>query len=98
MDGPSEIPLRMLVCNCPPDAAHGLAKALVERRLAACVNIVPGVLSVYRWKGKVEDAGESTLFIKTRAELVPAVTQAIKTLHRYELPEVVSLPLVLGEG
>ncbi|HVY44631.1 MAG TPA: divalent-cation tolerance protein CutA [Minicystis sp.] len=94
----AEPELRVLLCNTPPDRAAAIARALVERRLAACVNVLPGVLSVYRWQGAVEEAAESTLLVKTRASLAAAVTDAIVALHPYELPEVVSLPLAAGEG
>ena len=94
----AEPALRVVLCNAAPDRAPALARALVERRLAACVNLVPGVISVYRWKGVVEEDQETTLLVKTRAELVPALTAAIRELHGYEVPEVVALPLVAGEG
>jgi periplasmic divalent cation tolerance protein len=96
--GVDEAELRVVLCNAPPDKAGAIARALVERRLAACVNLVPGVLSVYRWKGAVEEERETTMLIKTRADLVPALTAAIRELHNYEVPEVVALPIVVGEG
>jgi periplasmic divalent cation tolerance protein len=95
---PAEAELRVVLCNAAPERAKAIARALVERRLAACVNLVPGVVSVYRWEGAVEEADETTLLIKTRAALVPALTAAIRELHDYELPEVVALPIVVGEG
>lgn len=78
--------------------AERIARALVERGLAACVNIVPGVTSVYRWKGRVQAETERLLLIKTRAQRFEAVREALVTLHPYELPEVVALPLEAGHG
>jgi periplasmic divalent cation tolerance protein len=71
--------------------AERLARALVERRLAACVNVVPGLVSVYRWQGAVEREEERLLLIKTRAERVDALRRALVELHPYELPELVVL-------
>jgi periplasmic divalent cation tolerance protein len=90
--------LRVVLCNAPPEQARAIARALVERRLAACVNLVPGVVSIYRWKGAIEEGSETTLLIKTRASLVGSLTEAIRELHPYDVPEVVALPIVLGEG
>jgi periplasmic divalent cation tolerance protein len=70
----------------------------VERGLAACVNVVPGVVSVYRWKGAVCRDGEVMLFIKTRAERLPALREALLALHPYELPELVALPVESGHA
>ena len=74
------------------------ATHLVEERLAACVNVVPKVTSVYWWQGRVERDDEALLIIKTRAALVPVLTEAIKNVHPYEVPEVIALPLSPGEG
>ena len=78
------------------DEARKLAQALVERRLAACVNIVPRIESVYHWQGKVESAEEWLLIIKTQAEAFERVRDAIKELHSYELPECVMLEVSAG--
>ena len=78
--------------------AERIARALVERRLAACVNVVPGVVSVYRWKGEVCRDEERLLVIKTRAERLPALREALVGLHPYELPELVALPIEAGHG
>ncbi len=82
-------------CGSAEEAAK-LAHALVEQRLAACVNIVPGVRSVYRWKGAVEEASEWLLVVKTTRGLFERVRDAIAGLHSYELPEVVALPIQDG--
>jgi periplasmic divalent cation tolerance protein len=78
--------------------AERIARALVERRLAACVNVVPGLVSLYRWKGKVERDEERLLVIKTRVERVDALRQALLELHPYELPELVVLNVGAGHA
>ena len=76
--------------------AERIARALVERRLAACVNILPQIRSIYRWQGKIEDAAEILLLIKTSAERFPAVRDAIRELHSYDVPECICLPITDG--
>jgi periplasmic divalent cation tolerance protein len=76
--------------------AERLARALVERRLAACVNVVPGVVSHYRWKGELVRDEERLLVIKTRAERLEALKGALRELHPYELPELVALEVTAG--
>jgi periplasmic divalent cation tolerance protein len=70
-----------------------IARALVESHLAACVNIIPKIESVYRWKGKVEEAQEYLLLIKTTAEVFPHLHEMIQRLHSYEVPECIALPV-----
>lgn len=81
-----------------PDLRVGteLARRLVEEGLAACVNLVPAVRSIYRWQGAVQEDAESLLIAKTRAGLVPALAARVRALHPYELPEVIALPVVAG--
>jgi periplasmic divalent cation tolerance protein len=78
--------------------AERIARALVERRLAACVSVVPGVVSVYRWKGAIERDEERLLVIKTRAERLEALGRALVELHPYEVPELVALPIEAGHA
>jgi len=78
------------------EEAQKIAQALVERRLAACVNIVGPMDSVYRWKGVVESAREFLLLIKTTAATFPAVRAALQELHSYELPECILLDIEDG--
>ena len=78
------------------EEAHKIARALLERRLAACVNIVGGVESIYRWKGAVETAEEWLLIVKTTAAAFERVRDAIQELHSYELPECITLPIEAG--
>ena len=90
------VTVRVLLCTCPPDAADSIAAGLLERRLVACVNVVGGVASRYRWKGKLERDQESLLVIKTQGARVPAVIEAQKELHPYEVPELLALPVESG--
>jgi periplasmic divalent cation tolerance protein len=82
-----------VVLTTLPDAEAGerLARTLVEERLAACVNLLPGVRSIYRWQGQLEEAGEVLLVVKTRADRCAALAARIQALHPYELPEVLEL-------
>ena len=73
--------------------AERAGRAIVERRLAACVNILPGMISHYWWQGKIERAEEVVMLVKTRAALTEAVRQAVKELHSYETPSIMVLPL-----
>ena len=88
----------LLVFTNLPDreAALKLAHGLVERRLAACVNVLAGCTSVYRWKGDVEQADEVPVLVKTRSARYDEVEAAIRELHPYELPEIVAVPVVRG--
>lgn len=83
-----------------PDAERGahIARALIEERLAACVNLVHGVRSIYRWEGNVEDQAEVLLVVKTRSELLPSLEQRLRELHPYEIPELVSLSILEGSA
>jgi periplasmic divalent cation tolerance protein len=78
------------------EEATALARALVDSRLAACVNVVSGLESIYRWKGAVETAAEWLLLIKTTRGLFAPLAEKIRSLHSYELPEIVALPVVEG--
>jgi periplasmic divalent cation tolerance protein len=88
--------LRVVLCTAPVDEAVAIARGLVEQQLCACVNVVPGLTSVYRWAGEVCADPESLLVIKTRAEHLDALTEAIKQRHPYSVPEVIALPLAEG--
>jgi periplasmic divalent cation tolerance protein len=83
--------------TCAKDGdAETLAQKLIERRLAACVNVVPGVRSFYRWKGNIEKDGELLLMIKTARGLVEQLRLELERLHPYELPEMIVTPIVDG--
>ena len=73
--------------------AEAAGRVLVERRLAACVNILPGMISFYRWQGKVERAEEAVMIVKTRGSLANAVSEAVKDLHSYDTPAILVMPL-----
>jgi periplasmic divalent cation tolerance protein len=79
-------------------AAEGdrIAHALVEEKLAACVNRLPAIQSIYRWEGKVEQSAEELLVIKTKKALFPALEKRVRELHSYTVPEIIALPIVAG--
>src|ERR1051325_9745941 len=82
-------------CNNEEEASR-IARALIADSLAACVNVLPGGRSFYRWKGEVEDAAECLLVIKSSRRLFDALKAAIEKIHSYEVPEIVALPIVDG--
>jgi periplasmic divalent cation tolerance protein len=87
----------LVLTNVPERAvAERLAEMLVERRLAACVNILAPCRSVYRWKGAVQHDEEHPMLVKTTAERYPALEQALRAAHPYELPEIIAVPLERG--
>ena len=86
-----------VITNCPDEeTANAIALAIVEEKLAACVNILPRVQSIYRWQGSVESAAEIPLLIKTTANNYPALEARITTLHPYDVPESIALPIARG--
>jgi periplasmic divalent cation tolerance protein len=90
---------RIVLCSAgSEDEARKIARHLVEQRLAACVNIIPGMESIYRWQGKLESSGEWLLLIKTTVERFPAVRDAIRDLHSYELPECIAISIEDGSS
>ena len=89
--------LVLTTCGSQPEAQK-IAKALVERQLAACVNIVPQIASVYRWQGKVETAEESLLVIKTTAAAFERVREALVELHSYQVPECIEIGIEDGSA
>lgn len=87
----------LVLTNLPDEAsARTLAGQLLDARLAACVNILAPCRSVYRWQGKIEDASETPLLIKTTAERYAALEKAIRAAHPYELPEIIAVPITHG--
>lgn len=78
--------------------AREIGRAVVEARLAACANILDGMTSIYRWEGRVEEGDEVLLLLKTRASLVDALSERVKTLHSFDLPCVVEIPLGGGNA
>jgi periplasmic divalent cation tolerance protein len=87
----------IVLCTCPDEAAaERIATALVEERLAACVNRIPHIASIYRWQGKVCRDTEYLLLIKTTRERFEALRERIVALHPYELPEVIAVDIASG--
>jgi periplasmic divalent cation tolerance protein len=85
----------LVTCGSAREAKK-IASALVREKLAACANVVPGITSIYRWKGKIEQDREWLLILKSRAALSRRLAARVRALHRYEVPEVVTLPIVAG--
>ncbi len=90
--------LVVLVTAPSAEEAAELGRALVDERLAACATLVPAVRSIYRWEGKVQDAGEALLVLKTTRDRFEALRDRTIALHPYEVPEVIALPVELGSG
>ena len=88
----------LLVLTNVPDVecAQWVARTLIEARLAACVNLLPAVQSMYRWQGKIEEATEITLLIKTTSQHYDNLQQVIVKLHPYDVPEIIATPIVTG--
>lgn len=88
----------ILITAPDADTAASLARALIDEQLAACVNVVPGVRSFYRWEGRVEDDAEVLLIVKTSADRTAALADRVKALHPYDVPEVVALDVAEGSA
>lgn len=89
----------LVLCTCPDaDSAQRLAKSLVEERRAACVNILPGLTSVYAWEGQIEQAQEQLLLIKTETGLYADLETFLKTHHPYDVPEIIAVPVERGSA
>ncbi len=90
-------PILVVLCTCPDDAvAKNLASGLVHRRLAACVNVLPGIRSIYRWQGRVEEGGEVLMVIKAPEATYPALERWLQEQHPYDVPEIIALPVERG--
>lgn len=96
---PSESAVEVVLVTAP-DAETGarIARVLVEERLAACVNVVPGLRSIYRFEGRIEDEAEVLLLAKTRTDRRAALAERVKEIHPYALPEVLALPAAGGSA
>lgn len=86
----------VLVTGPSADEAERIGRALVEERLAACANLIPSISSAYWWKGKIEEATEALLVLKTRQDLVERLVTRVRALHSYTVPEVIALPILGG--
>ncbi len=92
-------PVIVVFCTLPDtDSAGRIAGILVEERLAACVNVVPGLISVYRWDGAVQRDEEVLLLIKTTQAVYGQLEQRMRVLHPYELPEIIAVPIQTGQA
>jgi periplasmic divalent cation tolerance protein len=90
-------PYVMIFCTVPDaTTAKKISQILVEEKLAACCNIVPGLNSIYSWENKIQDETELLLIIKSRQELFPELEQRIKKLHPYSVPEIIAIPIFNG--
>ena len=86
----------VLITAGSEEEAHKIAKLLVKKKKAACVNIVPEVDSLFRWKDKIDSARECLLLIKTKASLFPEIVELVRRMHSYEVPEIIALPIIAG--
>ncbi len=88
--------IMVLIPASKEDEAARIARDIVSSRLAACVNIVKGIRSIYRWQGKIEDEDEVLMIVKTRRDLFGELKKRVKELHSYSVPEIIALPIVEG--
>lgn len=87
----------IVLCTVPdPATGEALGRQLVENGLAACVNLLPGLTSIYRWRGRLEQSSETLLLIKTRGDRFDDLSASLRRLHPYELPEIVAVPITAG--
>lgn len=86
----------VMITTPSPETGKQIAEALVTQKLAACVNVLPGIRSIYAWKGALQQDDESLLIVKSRLELFEALQAAVRSLHPYEVPEIIALPVVAG--
>ncbi len=88
---------QLIFCTCPDrECAETLANTLVDEHLAACVNLLPNILSIYHWKGQRETTEEVLLLIKTHSGVYPILERRLRQLHPYELPEIIAVPVENG--
>ena len=86
----------LFITTATADEAQQISKVLLERRKAACVNIVPRISSHFWWQGKLDSAQENLLIVKTKASLLNELTRLVKEIHSYDTPEIIALPIVGG--
>ena len=79
------------------EQAESIARELVERKLAACVNVIPGMTSFYRWRGELQREGEVLLVVKSRRGLFDRLAARVRELHSYQVPEIIALPVIVGD-
>ncbi len=89
----------VVYCSCPDQAiAERIAEAVVNERLAACVNLISGLTSIYRWEGQLQRDAELLLIIKTRSAVYSQLEARLRQLHPYQLPEIIALPIHTGSA
>lgn len=86
----------LFITTAADEEAQLISRVLLERRMAACINIVPGVSSLFWWQGSIDSAQESLLIVKTRASLLDDIVQLVKKIHSNDVPEIIALPVVGG--
>jgi periplasmic divalent cation tolerance protein len=86
----------ILVTCASREEADKISSCLVEKKLAACANIIHGINSIFRWQGKVDSAKESLLIIKSGEDKINSIIREVKSLHSYEVPEIIALPIIGG--
>ncbi|XBS70374.1 divalent cation tolerance protein CutA [Acerihabitans sp. KWT182] len=98
-DLPAPAEYVVILCTAPNEAvARDLAARLLDERLAACVTLLPGALSIYRWEGKLEQQQEAQMLIKSHVRHQPALMARVKALHPYQTPELLALPVLSGDA
>jgi periplasmic divalent cation tolerance protein len=99
VDSPAPADFVLVLVTAPDaDTAARIGRAVVEEKLAACVNVIPGLRSIYAWDGKLCDEAEVLCLLKTRRALYPALRDRVAALHPYEVPEIIALPLAEGNA
>ena len=86
----------VLMTASSAEEAQNVAKAIVEARLAACCNIIPQIRSIYHWHGSIHDEAEVMMIAKTRQDLMPDLIAKVRSIHSYEVPEIIAMPIVAG--
>ncbi|MGQ9626530.1 MAG: divalent-cation tolerance protein CutA [Anaerolineae bacterium] len=86
----------VFITACSPEEGERLAEALVKEMLAACVNVLPALTSIYCWEGEIRRDTETLLIVKSHKSVLDYLVKRVKNLHRYELPEIIALPIVGG--
>lgn len=86
----------VFITTVDDEEAHLISRVLLEQRKAACVNIVPGVSSLFWWQGSIDSAQESLLVVKTKAKLLDEIIQLVKEIHSNDVPEIIALPIIGG--
>lgn len=86
----------VVLITCPSDKADAIARNLLNKRVAACINILPKVSSIYWWENKIESGEESLLVVKTRTDRFEDLKKYVKEVHPYDVPEIIMIPIVAG--